>query len=159
MYAARMDEMRGDQILEQIQGEERINERFRNEMGQQVAWAKILSRVSPSASFQFAVSSLAATGPEEALRFWKSLVKYRKVLTKYAFYSWGAGARINSDRQKAGLKAQNFFEIQDYPRFSYSYPDPATRFSEALLDVILLCIWNGIFLLGGYLTFLKYDVR
>ena len=128
-------------------------------MGQQVAWAKALSRISPSASFQFAASSLAATGPEEALRFWQSLVAYRQVLTRYAFYSWAAMARDNSDRRKAGLKVQSTFKIQDYPRFFYAYPDPATRFSEALLDVVLLCIWNGVFFWGGYLTFLKYDVR
>ena len=158
-YAAKMDEMRGDQVVEQVVREERINERFRNEMGQQVSWAKVFSRFSPSASFQFAASSLSATGPEETLRFWQSLVAYRKVFTKYAYYSWGAMARENSNRRKAGLNVINTYKIEDYPRFLYRYSDAPTRFSEALVDVILLCVWNGVFFFAGFLTFLKYDVR
>jgi ABC-type transport system involved in multi-copper enzyme maturation permease subunit len=158
-YAAKMDEMRGDQVVEQARREERINEQYRNKMGEQVSWAKFLSRISPSSSFQFTVSSLAANGPEDALRFWKELVSYRQVLTKYAFYSWGANARENGEQVKQGLKAKSTFEIQDYPRFAYSYPDAATRFSEALTDILLLCLWNGVFFFGAYLTFLRYDVR
>ena len=159
MYAVLMDEMRGDQIVEQVGREERINERFRNEMRQQVGWAKGLSRASPASSFQFAVSSLAANGPEEALRFWQSLVDYRKVITKYAFYSWAEAGRDFVERQKAGLERGDGFDIQNYPRFSYRYPDAASRFSEALVDIVLLCFWNALLFFAGYLTFLKYDVR
>ena len=82
LFAIHMDEMRGDQMVEQARMEERINESFRNQMRRQVAWAQALSRLSPAASFQFAVSSLAANGAKEALNFWESLVVYRQGITK-----------------------------------------------------------------------------
>jgi hypothetical protein len=86
-------------------------------------------------------------------------VAYRKALTKYAFYGWGAMARENGDRKNAGLRVRSTFEIEDYPKYAYAYPDASTRFREAFFDIVLLYIWNGLFFFLEYLTFLKYDVR
>ena len=83
------------------------------------------------------------------------------MLTKYAFYSWANHAQEFYERKKAGLEQQNSYaeEIHGYQRFTYAYSDPATRFSEAMLDIVLLCMWNGVLFLAGYLTFLKCEVR
>ena len=51
------------------------------------------------------------------------------------------------------------FDTKDYPRFVYTPPSFNDRIGDVFLDVLLLGIWNMIFFLGTYLSFLRCDVR
>jgi ABC-type transport system involved in multi-copper enzyme maturation permease subunit len=150
--------VRRDQFIEQMKMAENINERFRRNMARQVNIAMNLSRISPAASFRLIAASLSATGPQETGRFWQALVDYREQLCRFAYDSWAEMATDNHKRQLARLGGQNTYHIEAYPRFNYQYLSLGDRLAEVLSDVVVLCVWCGLFFIAGYVVFSRGDV-
>ena len=71
--------------------------------------------------------------------------------------------RRNSDggmrMTSADMEQFNNLDLSDYPRIDFEYLPVAERLSQIYTDILLLVIWNILFFMGAYLSFLRYDVR
>ena len=157
-WGAWADSLRGDQFVEQLRSDERINETYRHDLGEQVELARTLTRLSPVASFRLISAGLTATGPREADRLWEALVDYRSRLTRFGFDGWGEMAMSNHRRKQQGLRVISTYVVDQWPRFSYSTLALRERLDGVLVDIALLCLWGGLFLLLGYRAFSRADV-
>jgi len=51
------------------------------------------------------------------------------------------------------------FDTSDYPKFVYEHSGLAERVRPILSDFLVLVVWNLVFFMAAYLSFLRYDVR
>ena len=126
----------------------RINAQFRRQMNAQIDLARNLSRISPLASFVYAASDLADSGVETYRRYEDTLIDYQRDLKTFVYTAW--------DRMR---KTGGELNIEGYPRLLYVETPLQNRIENILIDLLLLVIWNAVFFLGAYVSFLKYDVR
>ena len=129
--------------------QEKINDHFRRNMGEQVGVAKILSRVSPLPSVIYAIGDLSGTGMKERNRFLKALNRYRDTFITYAF---DKGMQLVEEEVEK-------LDTSDYPKFIYKESTLGDRIREVFSDFLILAIWNIVFFMAAYLSFLRYDVR
>ena len=146
---AKWDELKRDQLLRLIGAQEKINDQFQIEMAGQIQLAKSLSRISPLASFTYAVSDVAGTGIENRNRFMDLLVDYRKEITRFGLDQW-----IIYD----GEERWRDYTIEGYPKFAFKESRLQDRTELIFADILLLLVWNIVFFMGAYLSFLRYDV-
>ena len=50
-------------------------------------------------------------------------------------------------------------DLTDYPRFEFAHMSLLDRLSEIYLDILLLAVWNILFFMLAYLSFLRYDIQ
>ena len=81
-------------------------------------------------------------------RFMDQLAEYQHELVAFAAKAW----QRSRDQGTA-------YTIEDYPRFVYAPLSLSDRLRFVWTDVILLALWNGVFCLGSFVAFLRYDVR
>ena len=124
-----------------------ISDGFQREMGDQVRLAQGLSRISPLASFVYAVSGLAGSGVEEQFRFQNALLDYQREIQRFVYAA-------HERKAKTGT-----LEISGYPRLVFKAAPLSDRIAGAVTDLLLLGMWNVVFFAGAYVGFLKYDVR
>ena len=135
--------------LKTVTAQEKINDHFRKNMGEQVDLTKILSRVSPLSSVVYAIGSLSGTGMEERNGFLKALNRYQGTFIAYAF---DKGIELaESEKEK--------LDTSDYPKFIYEESKLGDRIRGVFSDFLILAIWNLVFFMAAYLSFLRYDVR
>lgn len=138
-----------DASLREAAAQEKINDHFRKRMGEQVGLAKLLSRVSPLSSMVYAVGHLSATGMEERNRFLAAVDRYQRQIIPYAF---GKAIAV-SEEGGEGL------DTSDCPKFLFEPSPLADRVRAVFMDFLMLAIWNLVFFMAAYLSFLGYDVR
>ncbi len=124
-----------------------ISTGFQREMGDQVRLAQGLSRISPLASYVYAVSGLAGSGVDEQFRFQNALLDYQREIQRFVYAAY-------ERKSKTGT-----LELSGYPRLVFKAAPLSDRIAGAVTDLLLLGMWNGVFFAGAYVGFLKYDVR
>ena len=138
-----------DCFMQIARRQEQIQAEYERGIDRQV-WAAVwLSRISPTASLTYAAGEIADTGIREWRQFRGALHEYRIRFLNYAEDKW-----IEQARQGGGD-----ISTEDYPRFVYFRPGLRERLNAAIPDLGLLAVWNLLFLLAGYVVFLRYDVR
>lgn len=142
-------EMFRDCFIDIARGHEQIQAEYERAVDRQISAAVWLSRLSPAASLVYASGETADTGIREWRRFRKAVQAYRVRFLNYCEDKWIERAR------------QDFKPIttEDYPRFHYYRPDVRDRLVAGAVDLGLLAVWGLIFLVAGYVAFLRYDVR
>jgi hypothetical protein len=152
--------------MEQIQrsAEKRKNkleEFYQDKMQTQVAMSQNLARLSPSASFLFAATRLAGTGPVLSQQFQKARERFqeqhqslRNDLMRTLYQS--GRAEFNNGRMT--VKDSDWFQPDDLPRFRMFAEDVTTSFNQGLFDVLLLVVFNVLFFMLAFLFFLRYDI-
>jgi ABC-type transport system involved in multi-copper enzyme maturation permease subunit len=138
-----------DQILRLIDLQQTIDDQFQKRMDAQIRLAKQLSRISPLASFAYAATDLAGTGIRDRNRFMEILPDYRKQITVFGLDRW-----VLYD----GGEAEGEYNIEGYPQFAYEESRLQDRIGGILIDILVLGIWNILFFMGAYLSFLRYDM-
>ena len=117
-------------------------ENYRNKFNSLVRLSKNINRISPVASFVYAVTEIAGTGVGEESRLKSAVVNY-----KNSIFSQIISTRMG----KAG---------KEYPAFAYRSRTLSQIFSEgALFDMVWLVFFNILFFALSYFAFVKYDVR
>jgi len=136
------------------QEQEKLNNEFLNGMTHQTMMGQHVSRLSPFSSFMYVILAAAGedAGNERTLQ--KQLIEYKERLADYGFKK----QREEGEERLKGNKKPNYSCV-DCPRFQM----PALSLSHAMgavaLDVALLLIWNAVFFMGAYMSFLRYDAR
>ncbi len=124
--------------IEQLKAKhESLEKDYRNRLNQFIEVSKTICRISPLSSYVFAVSGLARTSYEDEQRFKEAVVRFRDEVT------WSGE-----------------WKLKAIDPFIYQEPTLRETFRNGvLLDFGLMMIFNILFFLGAYLSFLKYDVR
>jgi ABC-type transport system involved in multi-copper enzyme maturation permease subunit len=139
--------MRRDQYLKLIDHQHKINDQFLKQLDGQIRLGQYLSRISPLSSFVYAASDLAGTGIKNRHRFLELLPEYRREITTFGFQT----------RIDANLNESDDRSIEGYPKFVFKESVLGDRI--AWIDILFLGMWNILFFMGAYLSFLRYDVK
>ena len=143
-----------------------FNEQLNNErLNRQIIqrrWAFGLARISPAASFNLALTTLAGTSLEVERRFMNAAKVYQQsidtFLRKKSGMSLGGGMMIVM-RMGGEEEEAEPIDINEVPAFDYQLPELSSVAPPALWDMGLLAVFNLVFLMGAYFAFMKYDVR
>ena len=127
----------------------KINDQFRHAMSAQVGLARQLAKLSPAAIFIIAVCDLSGTGVQEQEHF-RSLLK--RYASQWVTYSYGKF-------DPAIFQGEKQLDTSDHPRFVYESLNFNERIDETFTDLLILVVWNLIFFMGAYLSFMRYDVK
>jgi ABC-type transport system involved in multi-copper enzyme maturation permease subunit len=122
---------------------DRLEEDYRIKFNRLVNLSKNINRLSPAASYVYAVTDIAGTGISEEGNFRREVVRHKDAIIQTMISS------INSDSK-----------TKEYPAFKYNYRTLANVFAEgALFDTAWLVFFNILFFALSYFAFVKYDVR
>jgi len=140
----------------------RLNEDRRNKQTQQERLAFGLSRISPSAVFSLAATNLVGTSLDLKQHFLSEATGYQESYSKFMFektgMKLGSGMVImrmggNDDEEEKTI------DPNELPPFTYNSLPLKDVLNNSLFDIGLLAIFNIVFFVGSFVTFLKYDVR
>lgn len=121
---------------------DRLEEDYRNKFNRLVNLSKNINRISPVASFVYAVTEVAGTGVGEEEQLKKAVIEYKN--------------NIFPEVSSATLSQQN----KEFPTFSYRYRSISQVFKQGgLFDAAWLVFFNILLLSISYFSFVKYDVR
>lgn len=116
---------------------DKLEENYRNKFRSLIRISKNINRVSPVASFVYAVTEIAGTGIGEEDNFKKEVIQHKNI--------------IFSD-MISGKK--------EYPSFNYRYRSVSEVLAGgALFDSAWLIFFNILFFALNYFIFVRYDVR
>jgi ABC-type transport system involved in multi-copper enzyme maturation permease subunit len=145
---------------------------YENAMKRRANAARILSRLSPTAMFQFASESLADTGPQREERFLKDAEAYSASYDSYILQKlgqlvgvshWSFSTSVTVNDKHFYISSPHPEEYQgdksDFPRFTESSPNLAYNVQQAALDLAGLVIWNLIFAMLAFWAISRCDVR
>ena len=142
---------------ESEQRQRKLEDFYKERMARQVSLSKNLARLSPSASYLFAVTRMAGTGPTLFDHFSDAMERFQDAHDEYRQGMW---RNIEDWRGREGpkLRDADWFDADDIPRlqvFSEALPE---ALDAALFDILLLVVFNVLFFMLSYVFFLRYDV-
>ena len=149
-------------------GEEvqKVEDSFTTRMQDQNRWAGIIARLSPLTSFNLAAFDLAAAGIEQERLFVEALKNYGQTWEEYSRQKRETFERYREERRKSGqgfdpqaMEQFNNLDLSDYPRMKFEYMSFRDRLGRVYVDILLLLLWNIVFFMFAYLSFLRYDIR
>jgi ABC-type transport system involved in multi-copper enzyme maturation permease subunit len=83
---------------------------------------------------------------EQTRRYRHEIVQYLTDKKAFSSRQWFASDKGKADFTRMPVFQQRSEEVQESVK-------------RALPDILILFIWNVIFFMGAYLSFLRYDVR
>jgi hypothetical protein len=134
--------------------------------------ARSISRLSPTALFQYAAEDISGTGIHGEERFLRKARAYAEEYDRYvlgktgklvAASGWGFGTFIELNGKQVFIGSPRAGEYQgdmsDFPRFVES-PRPAGEgVQNALMDFAGLLLWNIVLACGAIGAIMRSDVR
>ena len=116
-----------------------------------------LARLSPSASFLFAATRLAGTGPRLSEEFQKARERFQQRHQEYNRELYSSD-KIEWTRRGPKMKDPDWFNPDELPRFRLLEESLSDSFNAASFDMLLLVVFNVLFFMLSYAFFLRYDV-
>jgi len=157
------------------EGQEGINSHYKNyenAMKQRAATAHNMSRISPTALFQYASENIAQTGVKSEEHFIEDINNYAHIYDNYVLKKvgklvgtskWQFSSTIEVNGKSVNIESPNPVEYQgdksDFPHFVESQPSLARSLRDALFDIAGLIVWNLILATLAFSAFLRADVR
>jgi ABC-type transport system involved in multi-copper enzyme maturation permease subunit len=125
------------------QEDDRLEENYRAKFERLVRLSKNINRLSPAASFVYAVTDIAGTGIGEESRLKNEVVRYKNSIVQRMIASIISGSKADQ-----------------YPAFAYAPETLPEIFSQGtLFDGVWLVFFNILFFTLSYFVFVRYDVR
>jgi len=120
-----------------------------------------LSRLSPVSCYTYVMAEISFTGPLEAENFRENATRYQDevkenlydkyILKKYISKSGSA----NSISYAAGFNPQK----AQVPNMNYRRVGLSEALDREWVDIVAILLYNLVFFLASYVSFLKYDLR
>ena len=135
-----------------------IYNEYRQQQLYQVKLGQNISRISPTAIYQIGCEALVGTGIKHYERFFKKAIEYRCRLLQFTYEEYPFNPNLfleDVERQKLS-KIQ--ISLDKIPKFDDTLSDFSTSFAEASLDILLLFLFNLVFFMGAFLSFMRYNV-
>ncbi len=148
----------------------KFEERERNELAQldrdylqnqqyQEKLAIIFSALSVAPIFSYAITNMTNTGLACKNAFYSSAMNYNILMNDQVYSKVWRDEFVFGDSGSASQGG--YYEVPPKEVSSFIFQPP--KFSEALsqswMNILLLVIYNVLFFVGGYVSFLRYDVR
>ena len=143
----------------------RLLEERRNIQEQQEKLAFGISRISPTAVFTLAGTTLCGTSLNLKNHFQQQAVAYTQSFAEFMRQKTGrnmsGGPRImiRLTRPQEETEQPQPINPREIPEFLYQPPELSSSLRDALPDMAILMIFNLIFFSGAFLSFLRYDLR
>jgi ABC-type transport system involved in multi-copper enzyme maturation permease subunit len=134
--------------------QEKLNNEFLNGIDRQVTVSRNIGRVTLFSSFMYALLTVAGEDASNQRPMRKQLIDYKERLADYGF------AKQNDETNYTFTKKQWSYKLStdDMPKFVWLDATSSLN-SDFYIDAGLLVVWNVIFFLGAFMSFLRYDVR
>jgi hypothetical protein len=126
----------------------KIKRDYTNALERQIKTGVVISCLSPSAVFTYLASDLTQTGIQSENRFRNAAERFKMQYVDYIVQKIGS-----SDRLLARP------DVSDLPIFPYNEPNVAEIINDDMPYLLLLLVYNLMFFMGAYISFLRYDVR
>lgn len=152
-YGKKGEKIRDDLQKEGEDRKRRIDKFYEDKLRSQIDWSRNLSRISPSASFVFAVTDLAGTGVGLFDTFRRG---YRQFSDEFSEWGW-AWARAFWDND-GKHPDEGWFQLENIPSLRLGEARLDDTVDAVLMDVLLLLVFSVLFFMLSYLFFLRYDV-
>ena len=134
----------------------KLQQQFDNRLARTFKISGILSRLSPSSSYAFAVQEMTGTGFNDDMRFRGTIAVFKEAFARYIEMRMkGMSPDIEANMPQLGKK----LDLTGMPTFSYLRSGFAEAVGNITLDVLILLVFNVILLLAAHLFFLRYDAR
>jgi ABC-type transport system involved in multi-copper enzyme maturation permease subunit len=137
----------------------RLYEDYRNAHKTLDRTATFLSRLSPSACYDYFLTELTETGPRDADSFLDQLIAYQKRFSRFI-----SDKKLGQEIIYVVYVKEDPFELtrprlSEIPPFEYRNRSWRERWTIALKDFALLGLYIAVLFFGSYTSFLKYDPR
>lgn len=134
----------------------KLQQEFQNRLTRTFRVSSILSRLSPSTSYAFAMQGMAGTGFNDDLRFGRALAKFKDRFAQYMeMRIKGMSSDVEAKLPQLGRK----LDLTGIPTFNYQRASFADAVGNIGLDLLMLLLFIVFFFLAAYLSFLRYDAR
>ena len=127
---------------------------FQRKADRQTKIALDISCLSPLPVFMYAGTDLASVGRHSKAHFQEATGRYSSSFWNYFDAKW---KKLKSENPSLGSESK--LDLSDRPRFRYQEASIKDRINKTLPYIALLFLFNIIFFLAGYISFLRYDVR
>jgi len=128
----------------------RLDDFYNDKIQGQIRISKTISRISPSASFKYAVTGLAETGTVLHDRFKSAYKRFQDQFREYA-------DELMEKRNQNKLE-KGWFNPDEIPHLRMFDETVGDSINAVFVDILLTVIYNVLFFLGAFMVFLRYDV-
>jgi len=125
-----------------------VSDKHIDMMIQQVKVAQNVTRISPTAAYNYACEAIAGTGPMDFRNFRRQVDIYLEQLRQFV---------ANRDDEQSSLRRPVTFE--DVPKFREQKPHISEVINSALWDLLIIGLLSVIFFMAAYVSFIRYDIR
>jgi ABC-type transport system involved in multi-copper enzyme maturation permease subunit len=138
----------------------KIEEDYNNRLSSQQKFAINLSRISPVSCYTYIISEISSTGVNELNNILQNAERYQNSVKENIYDKWTVKrvGNIYSYWELTNEADRKKFSPQ-IPNFNFKSTTLMEAISSSWVDILLLLIFNILFFAGGYVRFLKYDVR
>jgi len=147
---------------------QKIEDSFLKQMNRQTRLSGIVARISPLTTFNLAAFDLAAVGIAQEEEYVEALKAFSGTWQEYSEEKQKAWREfLERQRSEEGsvsinagdMEPFNNLDLSDAPRFDFSFMPIGDRLSVVYGDLLLLALWNVVFFMLAYLSFLRYPVE
>ncbi len=121
-------------------------------------FASLLMAISPAAAFAGAATDLAGTGDAQYAAWLESVRRYQDSLNA-ALFDDPPTVMIRNRGASFPAELRKPPTVADLPSFAPPRRDAAAVLSRSLPAIGLLGLFTGVFIIGGFFAFSRYDVR
>ncbi|MEE3264161.1 MAG: ABC transporter permease subunit [Candidatus Latescibacterota bacterium] len=152
------DQEESERIQQDAERKRRKLDQFYNDrMTRQVSFSQGLARLSPSASYLFAVTRLAGTGPILFDRFRDAHDRFQEAQNDWRDDLFRSG-NVEFTRTGPQVKDKDWFDPDSIPRFQMYSEATRAAIDAAMFDILLLVVFAVLFFMLSFAFFLRYDV-
>ncbi|MEC9380852.1 MAG: ABC transporter permease subunit [Candidatus Latescibacterota bacterium] len=152
------DQEESERIQQDAELKRRKLDQFYNDrMTRQVSFSQGLARLSPSASYLFAVTRLAGTGPILFDRFRDAHDRFQEAQNDWRDDLFRSG-NVEFTRTGPQVKDKDWFDPDSIPRFQMYSEATRAAIDAAMFDILLLVVFAVLFFMLSFAFFLRYDV-
>jgi len=131
---------------------EALTDSYMNKFVNQASVARVMSRISPSACFTYASTTLTGTGVDA----YEGFIRYVHEDFRDQFEASLSEIRRPSRSRR---ESSDQVDLTKLPEFALTGPTTELILKDSLLDIALLFVYNTLFFLGAFVRFLRYDVN
>ena len=158
-----MQKIGAERNQKQLEYASKLNEGRSNKQKEQENLAFGISRISPASAFSLSVMSLAGTSLKLQNQYLESASAYQESFRNFIQEKTGSANALGGAFmiRVGGPNEQDKKKIdpKELPKFEFMKPELSSLFDDSIWDIGLLVLFNLIFFLGSYISFLRYDVR
>ena len=127
-----------------------LSDRHINMMIQQVKLAQNVTSVSPTAAYNYACQAIAGTGPMSFRDFRRQVDVYLEQLRQFVTDRGGGFG---------GMASMKPVAFENIPKFREQTPPVINQINSALRGLLVIILFNAVFFMLAYVSFIWYDIR